>query len=254
MFIRNIQFVIFGDFRDIDAQPEKIINISTKLLENGISAIPGTFQQMNPSVGMKAFERIMYTNTKEKYNIQIGMDKIQVNKAIVDNKLYNFVTETELFLSKLKKIIKSLKDSEQGLPPGYRVSLIIDILHDKEKLKPFNEIYNSFNNKLPNYDADETFEWNTRAVKRNTVNVLGLPEVMNIVSEVSRVNGEVNVFGQTEQFDTIQAKIDINTIDENRNLRVTDEFISQFLTYSYDLFTSQYNDIEVKIIGSNRGF
>lgn len=252
MIIRNLQFFIFGDFKDIEAQGDKIIKIYTKLLENGITGIvPGTFQQVNPNLGLKAFERIVFTNTQEKYNIQIGMDSIQINKAIVDSKTYDITSESDLFLLKIKKIIKSIKEAEVGFQPGHRVSLLFDILHDKDKLKPMNDIYNILNNKIPNYGEEETFEWNTRGVKRTTVNILQEPEELNVVTEVLRVKGEVNAFGYINQFDTIQTKFDINTIDEKRNNRINEEFISDFLTYANDLFNSHYKDIEVKIVGTN---
>ncbi|WP_322552035.1 hypothetical protein AAB109_11355 [Priestia megaterium] len=250
MIIRNIQFFLFGDFEEIEAQPESILDISTKFLENGISVIPGTFQQVNPNQGMKSYERIMFNNSKEQFNIQIGMEAIQINKLIVDNKAYNFKSETDQFLSKIKKVIKALNDSDIGFNNGRRISLIIDVLHDPKKIKSFSEVYSTLSNKLPNYEPEEAFEWNTRAVKRRKIDVAQQQEELNIVTEVLRTAGEINNSGKTERFDTIQTKIDINTIDDNKKPRINEEFVRDFLDNANDIFCLHFDDIEVMIVES----
>jgi hypothetical protein len=250
MFIRNFKFFLFGDYKHIEAQPEKINNISNKLVQNGIGLIPGTFQQINPSFGLKAFERIMFTNSKEKLSVQISMEAIEINKVVFDNKWYNLKSETDEFISRVKKIIRSLAESNEGLDSGRRVSLIVEVLYDKEQIKPFNDIYNDFNNTLPDYDSSETFEWNTRAAKRKNLKILGYEEEVNIVTQVLRTNGQVNSFNEIQQFDTVQSIIDINTLDNNNRPRVNQEFVNEFLEKVNDLYSSLNSKLEVRILES----
>lgn len=253
MIIRNIKFVLFGDYKNLEAQPENILNISSKFMENGIPVIPGTFHQFNPNWGLRPFERMMFTNSPEKLTVQIGMEAIEISKVIMDKKWYNFKSPTDEFVSKIKKIISSLKASTSVFNDGIRISLVVEILHDRDNMLPLSEVYKNFNNTIPKYSADETFEWNTRAVRKERCTILGNEEEFNVVTEVLQVSGQISSFGVVEEFDTVQTRIDINTIDSNKRPRINDEFVSIFLDQAYDLFSSQNAEVEVKINGANRG-
>jgi hypothetical protein len=250
MTIRQVKFVLFGNFKELEAQPETILSISTNLLQNGLSLVPGTFQQFNPRYGMKTHERIMFSNSKERIATQIGVDAIDVNSLIIEKKPYNFSGHMDVFLSRVKKIIKSIKNSNQPLNDGSRISLIIENFYDPSNIKPFHEIYSTINNTLPSYNKEETFEWSTRAVKRNNFSIQGKEEVVNVVSEVAKIQGHLNSFGYEQEFDTIHTKIDINTVLDNSKPRINEEFIEDFLNKAIDLFTSINAEIEVKINGN----
>ncbi|HDR8123585.1 TPA: hypothetical protein QCZ27_005488, partial [Bacillus cereus] len=150
-----------------------------------------------------------------------------------------------------KKIIKVLKNSNEEFTDGRRVSLVTETLYDTETIKPLDEIYRNVNNTLPNYSDEETFEWNTRAAKRNNFKILGHEEKVNVVTEVLRTSGEHNLTGELKVFDTIQARIDVNTVNENVKLRINEEFIAEFLGEANTLMTSHEVDLGVKLYGDN---
>jgi hypothetical protein len=249
--IRNIRFVLLGDYKEIEANPETILELSKKLMDNGVSFVPGTFQQFNPNLGMKPLERIMFNSSKEKVNIQIGVEAIEITKIIDDSKLYNFKPLTDQFLSQIKKIVKALVESTETFNDGRRSSLVIDIIHDREKIKDVKEVYETFNKTIPGYNEEETFEWNTRAVKRVQKVISGYHEDLNVVTEVLRVSGRLTVLGDVKDFDTVQTRIDINTTDSNNKLRINDVFISDFLDIANEIFSSHNAELEVKIVESN---
>ncbi|WP_144466582.1 hypothetical protein [Bacillus nitratireducens] len=247
MIIKNVKFTLFGDYKNIEAQPEKAIKISSDLMLNGVTLLPGTFQQVSPRLGMKAFERMIFNNNQEKLSVEIGIDTIEISKMIVDNKIYNFKSEIDQFIYKVKKIIRVLTESYSELISGRRISLIIETLYGTEHIKPLDEIYKSINDRLPSYDDSETFEWNTRAAKRETFEILGNEEKINLVTEVLRTSGEHTLTGETEEFDTIQARIDVNTVDENTRVRIEDKFVDEFLEKANKLMTSQDTALGVKL-------
>lgn len=247
--LRNIRLVIFGDYKDIDAQPEKIMNISTFFMKNGIQLLPGTFQQINTQYGIKTFERIMFSNSKEKLTVQIGIDNIEISKNISD-KIYNLSNGTERFLSNAKKIVDSICAANQDIEKGSRISLVVETLYDKDRIKPIEDLYNTFNGTLPKYTPAETFEWSTRSVKREKFTLSGDLEEVNVVSEVQKASGQVNSFGEIEEFDTIQVRLDINTLSTISTYRIDFEFVEEFILKAFDLFESINSELEVKILDS----
>lgn len=250
MSIRNLNFILFGDYKKLEAQPELILKIASKLLENGVAMNPGTFQQMNPSQGVMVFERIMFNNPKEMINVRINVDSIEINTTISDNKEYNFKSHMDTFISKVKKIIKSLIESIEDFNLGVRVSYITEIIYDdKGKIKPLEDIYLDLNNRIPEYSKEETFEWNTRAVKRVEQTINNSSEILNLVTEVLKVDVEVNNLGIVSEYDTISTKIDINTVYFNNNPRINVEFVNEFLELASSLFSSHNKPLEVKIFG-----
>lgn len=251
MIIKNVKFTLFGDYKNLEAQPEKAIKISSDLMLNGVTLLPGTFQQVSPKWGMKAFERMVFNNNPEKLSVEVGIDSIEISKIIVDNKIYNFKSQIDQFLYTVKKIIRVLKDSYSEFNAGRRISLIVETLYGTEHIMPLDEIYINVNNTLPNYDENETFEWNTRAAKKETFGILGDEEKINLVTEVLRTSGRHNLTGENEEFDTIQVRIDVNTVDENNRVRIEDKFIEEFLEKANELMTSQDAALGVKLYGKN---
>lgn len=251
MAIRNIKFFLFGDFSTIEAQPQKTLDISQKLINNGIPLMPGTFQQVNPTKGLKTFERIMFSAQKDQLSVQIGMDLIEIQKVIVNEKKYNLASETDKFIIEIKKIVKSLNEAHESGIKGLRVSLVVENLYDNSILKSFSNIYEEFNNKIPNYEAEETFEWSIRAVKRTLFKLLEQQEEVNFVSDISRGLGQVTKQGEFSEIDSIHSRIDINTIDANKNLRIDSNFIHDFLEQAKNLYFEQNEAIEVKVLESS---
>jgi hypothetical protein len=251
MIIKNVKFTLFGDYKNIEAKPEKMVGISNELMLNGVTLIPGTFQQVSPKMGMKAFERMVFNNNQEKLTVEVGIDTIEISKIIVNINYIISNQKLDQFLYIVKKIIKVLKNSNEEFTDGRRVSLVTETLYDTETIKPLDEIYRNVNNTLPNYSDEETFEWNTRAAKRNNFKILGHEEKVNVVTEVLRTSGEHNLTGELKVFDTIQARIDVNTVNENVKLRINEEFIAEFLGEANTLMTSHEVDLGVKLYGDN---
>jgi len=249
MLLTNLQFILFGDYKKYEADQERIISILSKFIENGVQVIPTTFQQINPVMGLKASERIMFNNSKENYSVQIGIDAIQIQKTLPKIKLYNYEAEIKDFMRTIKKIIKSLSDTQEGLNLGSRISIVVENTYNTTEIVELNKIYEMFSNSIPNYSIEETFEWNTRVVKRLELSSVNLKdEIVNFVNEVSRINGNFNSNGEVEELDTIQTKVDINTLYIKNDNRIDLKFASEFLDDSLELLLSQHKSLEGMIV------
>jgi len=251
MSIRNIRFVLFNDFKHLNPDPELIFEMHKQFLSNGVQVIPGTFQQMNPQHGLKTYERILFNNSKENVTIQIGIEALEISKVINSKKHYVFENETDEFLTYLKKVITSLHPFLTSAQPAKRCSLIVDNIYIEAPLKDLSDIYKTFNNTIDNYSEEETFEWNTRAVKKIETEISNYQEVLNFVTEIMRTSGQINQSGNIEEIDTIQTRIDFNTIDTNKNARINDEFIFEFLDLANREIFSKLSELEVKILERN---
>ena len=245
--IQNLNFNLFGDYKSLEATPERISQLLSEMIKKGLNVMPGTFQQINPGLNMKKFERMQFINQKDNFSISFNVDSIHINSTIIDDKSYNLMKNINKFVFNINKVLSSLDNLDEDVPSGSRVSLVVSILHENQKIKPLTEIYQEFSNSIPLYEPDKTFEWNSRAVKREENKILEQDEEFNIVSEVMRTQGEIDRSGEKSVFDTINTIIDINTLHENTKERIDSDFSKEFLEKAVELFSSHYKAIEVKL-------
>ncbi|KTR26104.1 hypothetical protein RSA11_11965 [Exiguobacterium indicum] len=246
MLLTNFQFILFGEYKDYDADQERVMNIFKKFVENDMNVLPGTFQQLNPNFGLKPSDRIVFNNTKENFNIQIGLDAIQIQKNNPKLRAYNFIDELNNFIRLVKKTLKSLFELEEKFKLGTRISIIIENTYEREELGDLKQIFEKITVNAPGYNSEETFEWSFRFVKRNEINKEKISnEKINLVNEISRINGNLNSNGEVNEIDTIQVKHDINTLFDVNSERIDLLFADEFLNESKQIILSQKEELEV---------
>ncbi|MDO8721745.1 MAG: hypothetical protein Q7J31_05900 [Syntrophales bacterium] len=90
--------------------------------------------------------------------------------------------------------------------------------------------------RLPKYFSDKpTVEWTTRFVARPTVTISDHEEVLNVILDMNRIKGELNLGGNVEPIDRFQVALDINTFQENMTPRFEPPQIHPFLTMASDI-------------------
>lgn len=248
--LQSLNFNLFGNFERFEATPERISLILNEMLKVSLNVIPGTFQQVNPSLGMKKHERMQFINQKENFSILLNVDSLAIS-ATIDDKSYNLERNINTFVSNVKRVLKVFNSMQEEFPLGSRISLVINLLHDKEKIQSLDNIFEDFNSGFPNYESDETFEWSTRLVKRKDIEVKENMEKINIVSEVGRTQGEISRSEEAVPFDTVNTMMDINTLYENHEERIEIKFAEEFLNHAVTFFLSYHDTIEAKLNGDN---
>lgn len=249
MNVQNFNVFIAGDYTEFEATPERISGILNNMIQKGLQVMPGTFQEINPGLGLKKFDRMQFFNQKNNFTVSFNVDSIHFFSSVQEKKEYNFDRNLELFISQVKKVLSSIEDYGENFPNGKRVSLITSTFPNRESIRPLVDIYKTFGNTIPNYNPEETFEWTARAVKTSDINIKGIQEKINIVSEISRVKGEFGEIDSREEFETANTVIDINTVDNNKNYRVDKQFAEQFFSLAKDLLITQYKSVREKIDG-----
>lgn len=245
--LQNLNFNLFGDYKDFEATPERISQLLSEMLKIGLNVMPGTFQQVNPGLGMQKFDRMQFIDQKNNFTIMFNVDSIHITQTMLNDKSYNLKRNINKFISDINKILLAINKLEQEVPLGRRISLVVSTLNNDSKIKSLDDIYKDFSNTIPFYEPEETFEWNARAVRRENHEILEYKEKFNIVSEVTRTQGELDKFGEKEYFDTINTTIDVNTLNENTKERIDSVFSKEFLEKAATTFSSQYEAIEVKL-------
>lgn len=248
MIIQNNKVVLFGDYEKVEATPEKIMSISSKFMENGIVLLPGNFQQMNVNTGMKTFERIMYTDSKNRITVKIGMDTIEVDQIFIENKKYKIEENNERFKKDVLKIFKSIIEAEH-ISQGVRIGLILEVFHDPNHL--VKDLHRTFSDSLLITDEKDIIEWNTKIVKRKGIQDFDDAEKFNISTEVNKVAGELVSFGKNYEFDTVMTKVDVNSIQEFGDQRIEYNYAKLFLDNGFKIFKEINKELEVKLFGEN---
>lgn len=249
-----INFVLFGDFSNLQADPDIVMNMYQKLTENNMSFLPGTFQEINVDIvngtgkGIQKFNRPNFTNSKEKLSVQIATDNIKIIKELIDIKKYNFFSELDEFKSQIKKIIKSLYNIDFEISKGTRTSFIVQNFKDEKEID-FNLVYNNLYSKNSDYNPENFLEWNSRKVIRDKVTINNLAEEINYVNEIGRIQGIFDNSKPEDLIDTIVTIFDSNTLLSKNEVRVDENFIIEFLEITIEKFKKCYSENEVLIFG-----
>jgi hypothetical protein len=69
------------------------------------------------------------------------------------------------------------------------------------------------------YKENQPFEWNWRTVSRKPIDLDGLSENLNVITQVNRRQGEIKVGNEFIPFDRGMFSFDINTAGKNNDHR-----------------------------------
>lgn len=226
----NYRVRLFGNFSDIDPYSDKVWAVMEKLRKD-FNLLPTTVHEMNVNTGsneVKKITRPAFISQNNDFLVEIGSDVITIEKANSNSKIGvidSFLKEASFILDKLLNSFGKR---------GYRVSLITSSFGDIPK----SEMDNSYNKgivPLEFYKKQLPMEWNSRSVSRIDFKVKGLVEKVNVITELSRVQGSLNQNGLQKEFDDILITFDINTVPEAMELRIDTDSITEFLNEAVSL-------------------
>jgi hypothetical protein len=95
------------------------------------------------------------------------------------------------------------------------------------------------------FQGSNPIEWSTRQVIRRTESVNDKSELLNVVTDLSRVQGVFADRQNQTMFDRIQIGLDINTFQGNQSQRFTPDDIGPFL----DVAVRTIRDVETGVEG-----
>jgi hypothetical protein len=145
------------------------------------------------------------------------------------------------FIEKADKIVKIINSVVEG--KASRMGFTTTGICKKMNTERLNEIHQKLFN-LPNeFRENEFVEWNSRQVYRETRDINGKNELLNIILDLNRIQITHNFEHQPVPFDGIEIGFDINTYQGNSAQRFSIDDVRPFLSESFSI----NNNIETSL-------
>lgn len=237
------QATLFGDFTDLEATSKVIVELM-QMLER-FSLLPNTMQEINPAISTTPIPRPAFNSSDNSLRVEIGSDKILVVKNIISNgesdlETLKGFTEDSVFI--IDKIIHRFNKK------GNRISLVTEGLFSEMTPDRLDEIHSKFSSPLDYYKENKPFEWSSRSVAREEFSLANRQELLNIITEVGRIQGRFVNTNNSKEFDRLNLKLDINTIIQSAEARLETDAIEQFFNIALEKRHELLSQVE-EIIG-----
>jgi len=237
--IQLYQASFFCDLVDITPKPELIIEITKKL--KSFELIPNsTSEFVIDEKGITSNQRLELTSQKKDFIIRFEKNRFLIEQGNLNN---NIITIDE-FILKIKGIFEILYSLFKR--KGKRLSFVTSVLLDEKDNKQLNETFKTILVPQSIYKTKPPYEWNTRQVTTDNYEIKKKPEKINIITELSRVQGVLNEKGINKKIDRLQLSTDINTHQSNMSPRFDSEDFEIFLqqaTNQFKKLKKEYGDI-----------
>ncbi len=221
------QTVLFGNFEDIGPKPDVLKYFIDKFSDKEL--IPTTFQELTPHGPINRFSLI---TSDEVWSIGFSINRLDIQKT---NKNVG-VTEMgnlERFILDIKGIVKVIHDK---FPRKFnRLSLVTRYLLKQMDGKEFSAIYHKLNNSIDIYKKNEIANWKNRTVARIPFKIGEKEELFNVISEINRIKGTLNINSKVENIDRVELHFDLNTFQGNTDYRFNYDLYNSFLDVACNL-------------------
>jgi len=210
------QIALFGNYDEIVPNSDNIKFFFDSFANKGM--IPYQTQEVNIDVtskepSQKTIQRLSLADSERKWDIKFNTDRIDitfVNANIGITEVISkedFLKETMFFLEKIDgKFQRSHK----------RIAFVAHYLFSptdaSKSSKPFTNSINYFDDK-------PILEWSNRVATRVKLSYDDQEDVINVISEMGRINQPMKINNAVSLFQGIALNVDINTIPENETYR-----------------------------------
>ncbi len=202
---------IFTDASNIIPNASTYSKLSTAL---GDSYLPITIQEMT-SRGSQ--NRIAMERQDTGIKVLFLMNRIIIEKYPIDIENSDSIGTFEEFCDIVNQIIEPLLQEFQKT--ANRLSLVSKYLLKKGNQEDISSISSKLFVFPPTYNESNTFEWNWRMAKQEEKQFGENIEQMNYITSINRVRGILSDNAQGQEFEGLDVEFDLNTIDENKELR-----------------------------------
>lgn len=229
---------VFGDFKNIEYNTETVL----KLMElfKDFNLLPNSIQEFNPQISMVPISRPFFSTIDNSFSIEIGAERIAIRSEVSNNDLQNFTKDVLILID---KVFESFEKKST------RVSLVQEMLFPEFESEKLDSIYRKFNNPIDYYMGESPLEWHTTSVLRSKIEDGEVQEVVNNVTSVNRVQGAILENLKEIEFDRINLKVDINTIPQKTEDRLTSNHIKVFLDYAVHTSENIISQVESVVNG-----
>ncbi len=205
------QAPIFVNAVDISPNPNNLTYFISEFAEKEL--IPGTFQEIGPT---GIIERFNLKDSKGIWSVEFSSNRIDIIKvnANIGVTEMGSITEFKDEIEKSIDIIFSKFHKKANRLAFVTSHFIKEITQDD-----FSTIFNNLFNPIPTYRDNERSEWGARMVARINKEFNGKKELNNFITEINRIQGNLNIESELKNIERLQIKLDINTFQGNSEYR-----------------------------------
>ena len=237
--IGKYQASFFGNLADISPTPEVISNLLMLFKDKNL--LPSTFQEISVHTPQPQ-TRLRLSSQNNEWTLNFATHRLNIEKNATDPKGQNLGT-TEEFAEQAHELFNRILTEFKK--KGNRISLITSGLLKEMPQEKLADIYDKLFKPIPFYGDNPPFEWNTRSVARMTLEINGIQESINVITDINRVRGELMQPDNILEFDRIGIGFDINTIQENQETRFSVDAIGSFFSGANEIRNQILKDVEV---------
>ncbi len=234
---------IFLPAADITPSPDTVSKLLNLFKEEGL--LPNTFQEIGAQ-GLTPTPRLWLNTPNNEWAIHFASNRIDIEQNPVDENGSNIGSSSDFKNTAHEYFTRILSEFNKKFN---RISLVTSGLTKQFSEDKLNEICQKLFVLIPKYIDNPPFEWNSRLVSRQNITIDDLKEVLNIITNINRIRGQIINNNKILEFDRIELSIEINTIAENPELRFTNNSLQGFFDKAISIQDGLLTEIEEHIVG-----
>ena len=216
------QAVIFTDVNDIAPSTDNLTYFLDQFRH--IELFPDNFQEIDATGA--TFNRFGMRDSAGIWNVEFSSNRIDISKISTNVNIIKIGNKID-FLNEVKGIITSTLDKfpKKAYRLAFVTTRIFWELTPKEHSKVFSNLF------IP-FGTPDTFEnrveWGFRNVSRINKKIKELTESHNVITEINRLNGNLNIDSSVKDIERLEIRADINTFHRNSEYRFGREDMIDF--------------------------
>ena len=218
----DIQFSIFGDFREIKATHENIMELMIGL--GSFKLLPTTVVNQNINIDTNEIEsenRISFISMDQVFKIVIDSERVDFTydlKQIEKSDDSTFINEKFTYFNEVYLKLFEILEIK-----GNRLAINVTLLGDKSIDNSVTEYFNQNIRPFNFYSNKKISDWNYSTTGKSSININNNEEELNIITSLSTIT---NINSSEKR---LLCHFDINTIKESTSNRFINKDINDFL-------------------------
>jgi len=245
----------FGDFRDIVPSPETMMSLLESFKD--YEMIPTLFNELllpASSIPITKKESLIQPAQQSQLRVALttndGMEQIFIESTRIDYEIRSnecvemddaSATQNNERIADIFGLLFDKYKKRASRLAFFTQSLIVDFTNEEIAL-----FLRKFSNPVSIYSESPLYEWSTRLVTRQDVQVEGMSETINVITDITKAQlvRTDQAMQVTADVDGFQIGIDINTIPEVSTSRFSAEGVKEFSFSALNLWNKIWSEMK----------
>jgi hypothetical protein len=205
----KIKYQAVAFMPSMEANQSNISQMMGVFADKGL--VPTTYHEVS-TITLIPQLRFSLQSPNNEWNIHFGVDRIDITKNATDA-IGNNIGTIEQFCADVSDFFTKILSKQ--VQHANRIALSSHLILKEMKEEVLNDIYLKIFNPVQTYYDHKPTEWNSRVISRIQKKINSSDEIFNFVSEINRINGQLNINQKEVSIDRIAINMDINSIPTN---------------------------------------